>query len=63
MGQGIKRATPQGVNPFHEEFIEIRCEYRQKFQAFQQRGTIVESLVKHPFVKLQPTKIPVVERF
>ena len=54
-----RELPPQARDPHHVELVEIGAEDRQELQALEQRHALVQRLVQHPGVELQPTQLAV----
>jgi hypothetical protein len=50
---------PNERHPLHEELVKIRREDRQELHALEKRRPLVERLLKHAPVELQPTRVAI----
>ena len=53
------RHAAQQPDALHVKLVEVRGENREKFEPFEQRRALVQRLVQHPPVEVEPAQIPV----
>jgi hypothetical protein len=54
--------SPQPGHANHVELVEVRAEDREKLEPLEQRISIIERLVEHPGVELEPTQLAIEEQ-
>src|SRR6185437_7190890 len=58
-GRGQAGGVRQPRHAFHEELVEVRAEDGQELDPLEQRRALVQRLVQHPPVELEPADVAI----